>query len=216
MRRLPGLHEGKEVRVQIGKHPGYHQVHVVDLTGSGIGLEVPFDDEGRLMTVRPGSRVRVEYSSETGIYAFDGVVAEVVEEGTPWFRIGRPRKLERKQRRRFFRLVVSVPVWWSLLDEGGSCHGPFNEASTGDLSGGGLRFAAEEAPPVGSRLLLKVDIGDGPPIEVVGEVVRSVQQDDGCGRVVSVDFTQIDEADRDALIRYLFRKQGELRRKGLL
>lgn len=216
MKKLPGLYEGKEVKVRVGEDSRYFGVHVVELTDRDIGFEVPLEREGRPVRVRPGLKVSVEYSTQTGIYRFGGVVTEVGEDGTAWFRMNRPSKWDHLQRRRFFRLSISVAVWWRPVrgEEGGV--GRFREALTHDLSGGGLRLAFEEDLPVGTELQLKIDIGEHRPVEATGKVVRSCYREDDGVVLASIEFLEIDEVDRDRLIRYLFQRQGELRRKGLL
>ena len=85
-----------------------------------------------------------------------------------------------------------------------------------DMSGGGIRFESATAPVVGQPMQLQMYLRDLPPtvIKCLGEVVRvedNVEPRWGNHPYrVSVKFTDIVEADRERIIRYVFGIQRHL------
>ncbi|MBC7357761.1 MAG: PilZ domain-containing protein [Desulfacinum sp.] len=81
-----------------------------------------------------------------------------------------------------------------------------------DISGGGLSFATVSLHSVGSHLELCLlpQVGDPRPIYAVGKICwvePAAESGDPAAHVVGVQFVEIDEADRQSIIRLVFQLQ---------
>lgn len=89
--------------------------------------------------------------------------------------------------------------------------------TTTDLSGGGLMFRCNTVMKLGEQIEITVFLGEE-TVKAVGKVVRFVQMPAHTKYKYSVglEFTEINEKERDKIIKYIFKKQLEFRKKGLL
>ncbi len=93
-----------------------------------------------------------------------------------------------------------------------------------DISGGGVSFATLSLHSVGTylELCLIPEVGDPRPIYAVGKICwlePAPEKDHEAGHHVGVKFVEIDEADRQTIIRLVFqmqRKEKEQRATGAL
>ncbi len=87
----------------------------------------------------------------------------------------------------------------------------FTVAAAEDLSGSGvaLQLPAAEEAPVGTRIQLKIElVKANASIDAIGEVVRRSEDPKNKNqKIVHLNFTVIEEADRDKIIGYLFSEQ---------
>lgn len=94
-------------------------------------------------------------------------------------------------------------------------------ARTRDLSAGGCQLVTDEPLAPGTVLELTLDLAPGQRFSTIGEVVRLVTEPPSAdGRpgksVLGINFVGLDRRDQDFLCGYVFSRQRELRRKGLL
>jgi len=83
----------------------------------------------------------------------------------------------------------------------------YNELLEVDLSGGGIRFESERSMPKGQKLKLElVLVPEYYYLVVYAEVVNCLSVDKHFE--LSIGFDQIKEADRDAIIRHVFKSQS--------
>lgn len=83
------------------------------------------------------------------------------------------------------------------------------------LSGGGVKFLADNEFKKGDILELRIDFPLIPPVVIpaLGEVMRSEEIGDKEGNYkMAIKFKVIHEEDRDKIIHYVFQKQRELLR----
>jgi len=84
----------------------------------------------------------------------------------------------------------------------------YNELLEVDLSGGGIRFESERSMPIGQKLKLElVLVPEYYYLVVYAEVVDC--QPINNRFELAISFDQIKEADRDAIIRHVFKSQSE-------
>jgi c-di-GMP-binding flagellar brake protein YcgR len=87
-----------------------------------------------------------------------------------------------------------------------------------DISGGGFGFLTNNTFAVGDIFLAEVNL-DGTIIEVIGKVVRKNTISDSKNDYkysIGVEFKCLDTKTRRDIINYIFNKQRELRKKGLI
>ena len=85
---------------------------------------------------------------------------------------------------------------------------------TVNLSGSGIRFRSDQDLSVGSFLILRIILRPFIPIQAVGKIlrVRSIRDEEEDRFEIAAEFTEIAEADREAIIRHILRAQATLQR----
>jgi hypothetical protein len=80
---------------------------------------------------------------------------------------------------------------------------------TTDVSGSGLGLSGELSYREGDNILVSLTLPDSParPIYICGQVVRSTAKEDARQVGMAVKFVEINELDRERLIRFNFRQQ---------
>lgn len=130
----------------------------------------------------------------------------------PIWKVAMPYDIEKIQMREFVRIDAILPVSVQSM--------PIEEESqpihmfTKDISGGGTQIVSKQSIPIGSKLQLNIDIPDFGIVNVIGEVVREDRpQADNSLFWVGIRFLDIQEKDRNKIIKYIFKKELEKRRK---
>lgn len=133
----------------------------------------------------------------------------------PLWEITLPRSVKKIQQRNYVRLDVMIPVIM-VVDDGQGQKKTFR-AVTKDLSGGGALVVLREELNVGTKCFLVLTVPDSKEVKTAGEIVRIDRpQPDGDIYWTAVKFLSLRETERDLIIRFIFKKQLELKRKGLL
>ena len=165
--------------------------------------------EGVVYAVHVGWNVTVYMREGNNFYRFHARVTQRLQaDGRPLIRILRLSEIAEAQRRKYYRFKCSMPFRYRVIT--GAKNGfdaPFAEGKTADISGSGLGFASEVKLSKDSLLEFELMI-DGIPIYLVGQIKR-------CDRIVTdefnhfyyqigVLFSEIEEKNREFIIRYIF------------
>lgn len=141
-----------------------------------------------------------------------------VETENDSFSIDAPTEAERTERREFFRFATRIiPRAAIRLDDAGN-EAQVLQAVILDLSGGGTMLQSREFVPVGSRLRLVFGL-EGDPIDLdLAALVLSCSRPTATAQHYRLhcQFLEPDRIDIERLVRWTYRQQAELRRKGLL
>jgi c-di-GMP-binding flagellar brake protein YcgR len=148
-----------------------------------------------------GDAVTVTYHERFGLYTFPGRVS-LREEGR--LLVERTGDTEEVQRRQYVRLAEPVPVeCLSVDDVTGKLFSL--EATTMNVSGGGLAIETNRLSTSGSRVVVVLRPEAQPPILAVATVIASERSAPGANEVVTrLTFAAVAEADRERLIKYVF------------
>lgn len=206
-RQAVALAPGTELRIEFGDRHGRRrsfEALVQESTEHRL-VVVPLAAQRGIALPDAGARVHLHLLRERG-----SAVARVVSRGAPDapVELTRPMRLVRESRRRLFRIDV-------LLDARSSL-GPVRVVN---LSGGGCLLALPDGAP-SPAIEASVDLalalpGLAQPLPVRGRVVRIFQPEAG-GPRVGLDFGRLASRDESLIIRYVFARQAELLRRGLL
>jgi len=217
-RKLPRPGQNVSIRVLAGAHEGTYASLVEGYQPQGILVGAPFKG-GVPLPLDKGTAVRVYYHDERTMYSFRTRVVDRAWHPRPTLLLAEPEEIERIQRRRFVRLQINLPVRYCLLNEqrGHDAEPEVREAACEDISAGGLLLVCPQGLTKGAELDLEVELEPDVPLWLVGRVVRVVEHPgpERPGRY-GVEFIGVTAADRDLITRFIFRKQRELRRLGLL
>ena len=109
------------------------------------------------------------------------------------------------QKRKFVRLNKRIRVEYKvIIDKFASTAIPPNVTNTETISGNGMTFMSPKKIDKGTRLEMTVKLPES-GIDLAGEVINSKQAGPGEFEVI-VKFTEIDEPDRDKLVKYILRE----------
>lgn len=161
----------------------------------------------------PGSTFYGRILAHGAIWQFTSTFIDKTILPVPIWISGPPYDLKKVQLRSFVRLPVTLPLTLSIPSD------ETDEAPVGtttrDLSGGGLQLILKKRLPVGTILRLTLQIPGFSPVAATATVVRVEQPPDTNIFWIAVKFSQITEKDREKIIKFIFKKQCELRQKGL-
>jgi c-di-GMP-binding flagellar brake protein YcgR len=155
-----------------------------------------------------GTSVEIALMTPTALYEFATLVVGAAERPVPTLTLLYPNAVNRIQRRQFVRVEEALPV---RVESPNSL-----DAITINVSGGGvllnLKSPHGEAPPVGEEWHLELYLPDQPePLHLIGRVLRA-QRVPGSDRVqVALEFVQIREATRQALVQHVLQQQVKQR-----
>lgn len=78
-----------------------------------------------------------------------------------------------------------------------------------EISGSGVRYDCTDPAAVGDHVLVEMLLPGTPPraVAAIGEIVFRQEAESGAPGCIAVRFTAIDEADREAIIRYTYEVQ---------
>lgn len=183
---------------------------------SQLRLGLPRRDR-EVLVVEPGEQLTMFTTVHGRVFRFNTSV-HMVELATDSFFIDTPREAEKTERREFYRLPVRIaPRIVARLDDAGR-EAQQLQAVILDLGGGGILLQCREFVAAGTRLRLVFEI-DGDPFEMdIAALVLS------CSRPVAsaqhyrlhCQFLEPNRSERERLVRFVYRQQAEMRRKGVI
>ncbi|WP_281252382.1 flagellar brake protein [Sporomusa malonica] len=127
-----------------------------------------------------------------------------------------PYDVKKIQQRAFVRIDTALPVQIAEIIDGKVVEDKIINAVTKDISGGGVQIAINRHWHIGTNLLITVNYPEIGPVTLRSQVIR-VQQPQPDREVfwVGIKFLEINEKDRGNIIKFIFKRQLEQRRKGL-
>lgn len=161
-----------------------------------------------------GETVRVDFRCENMLYSFSStVLGKRKQEGRTLLVLKAPGNLQKINRREFFRLNITIPVRYRILPAEAGAR--YKIAFTKNLSGGGLLLVLDEPVAVGTMLDLWIELEQE---EVRSEIILcsgrvATVREVGNRREAGVFFLDIEEKDREKLLRFLFAQEQLMRSK---
>lgn len=206
-----------EIEIQLHSGPIRYKSRVEGILDTNLIVGAPIV-RGEIIPIKAGKDVTISYLDNIALYTFDTKVLAVNLKPIPTITLDKPRNVRRVQRRNFVRIDSKIPITYRKLQEDLKKAPEVYEGTTIDISGGGIMFSTTIKPNLNDLLEINLELPDQIKIIAVGKVVRVFDKriDKKTIYSVGVEFTIIEEADRDKIIRYIFNQQRELRRKGLL
>lgn len=171
----------------------------------------------------------IYYDDNDKVYMFNSMVIDRMVQNIPLYKLSVPKILRRIQRREHVRVPVTMPILYKELNfdkDPSSGHEESREHEAGqdswkkgmalDLSGGGMNISLDKPLEENQHILIQLNT-DGLELDVKGQIVRSYTEV-VLGRVshrAGVCFVDLAEADRDRIIGFVFKKQRDMRQKGV-
>jgi c-di-GMP-binding flagellar brake protein YcgR len=195
-------------------YPGVYDSRVEDIDKKHILISHP-SDEGVPIPMLPGTKVKVEYVSNDGRFSFDSeVIGKHTEGSLSFIQISVPKTVGRNQLREFFRVPTnirgSVKIFYAKVPDM-SMKIPHKKVDCRviDLSGGGGKLITEAYFEKGQvfGLDMSADIEDASDVRCT--CIRSKRIADKSE--VSFKFNVAKDSERNPIIKYVFKRQIELK-----
>ena len=159
--------------------------------------------------------IEVFYTDDTAAYKFDSTVIKRMKNPFHVLVIKAPLEIKRIQRRNFFRLDIMRKVNYCIINSSGEQKTKFKKSYLLDISGGGIKLKVDEKMQTGIFLRLYLDIDGIKEIPVKGRVVRFYKNHQG-NKAVGIEFVHLNTGVRDTIVGWIFEKQAEMRKKGII
>lgn len=191
-----------------------HITKIEDVQGDVVFVAAPIERRN-LVPISIGTRVQLEYKdaglTSQGRYIAKGIVISREQRPVPVLAVRLVEPWQKIQERMFVRVDVLLDATYASVVDGQIqtvC-----PCSIRNLSGGGLWMLAQEKLAEGEIIWICLPLESG-SIQAYGEIVRVADGDEGFG--YGVAFVNLPERDRKTIIQYVYQRQLELRRKGLI
>lgn len=185
------------------------------ISGKHLCIAMP-TRHGALVPLKLGQAATIIINDRAGMLSATTRVLGRQREPIPVIFVELPEEFDNMaQRREFVRLEISLPIRFSLLTDK-AAQGPYEPGTTLDLSAGGVCFLSRLQLEEGQLLNLCLNLGDG-EFSCRAQVVRGSRAEAGVQNyATAVKFIEITDNLRDHIVGFVFAKQREWIKKGLL
>jgi c-di-GMP-binding flagellar brake protein YcgR len=201
-------------------HPEQYKSMVVEVDENNIFIDYPVNTEtGKIAFLLDGTQMKVTYfDAEHAVYIFDTEVLGRVKAKIAMVQLSFPpiETFVKIQRRQFVRVETPIDT---AVHSTESLFPPFR-AVTEDISAGGAalrvpkQFKVPEHSFINIWFALPFKSGEIQYLRLTSKVIRIIEHTDRFNKM-SVQFVDMSESDRQFLIRYIFEKQVEMKKKGI-
>lgn len=207
------LNQLVEIEYQLDDSAVYLSSRIEEIEDEHIHLAVPMY-KGQLVPMHIGQKIRVCFSKEDNSYAFTTTIMARRREPIPVLIVNKPNAIVKIQRRSYVRIPASVPVAYRLVPQGQG----YESSHTVDISGGGILFLSKDKLEPGQILEIELCLPGRPKVVCQAEVKRFIPPELGGAATykVAAEFKDITENQRDQIFGFIFQKQREWIKKGLL
>ena len=202
---LPGL--AVDLIVLEGEYEGKYRTRIEEVGEKTLSVGAP------LVPLREGTRVRLILWDKVAAYALETTIVQRMASPVSLFILELTDSVFKVQRRSFVRVPAMFPLTFETVTEEGLSE--LHKAMMLDLSGGGMQFLTEKKVGNDAVLYAHVVLPNG-DLRIPARVSRSEKTDDGKRYLISVEFDDIAERERDRIIRCVFDIQRAMRKKGLV
>ena len=185
-----------------------YKSQLLDLKEDILYIAVPIV-EGALVPIHTGVVVKILFFKKEGIfYFYANVIERSKDTKIPYLVVQKISELEKLQRRNYYRLEVSLPVKFKQLDDNEEYEGIIK-----DISGGGVKLHTFSQLPVEQCIEICLCL-ENSHMKVIGKVVRAEKLESKLYEY-GIYFVEINEKDRDKIIRFIFNMEKKYKRKGV-
>lgn len=176
--------------------------------------------EGNIYPVQIGWSTTIYFLQDGKFnYFYAQVIDRKINDNLAFLVIKPISKIESIQRRQFFRLDCNLPIKYRVVDsnfEINEVEPQFSETYTRDLGGGGVCIKLRHEIEINTLLECELFINEKTKILFTGLVVHSLKNDDKIYKhEIGVLFKNINNRDRDKIVKFVFSEQRKLRKKGI-
>jgi c-di-GMP-binding flagellar brake protein YcgR len=203
---------------------------IQDINDVGVLISLPTDERGIPVLIRKGEMIEVSLIAGLGRIGFLTQVDGPIREPLPMLKLQPPTNIFKVELRKYYRVPVHIPfkgfLAKEIMDPSGQLRWvkdlslPPEEAKiTGtvlDISGGGIYAVTKKELEKGDVFLLELSIPEELNLkDIASKIVRkTLANPDRKLWGYGVEFLNIEEKEREKVVKYVFKRQRELR--GLL
>ncbi len=194
---------------------------IVEVDDETFYTDYPIDVQtGKVAFLMDGTQLKASYTDdEKGTYLFDTEVLNKVKGNIPMIQLLLPPEetFIKIQRRQFVRIDTSVDLAIHPIE---GAFVPFR-AVTEDLSAGGAAIRLKKninlngASFIYIWLALPLNSGEITYLKLHSKVIRIVESENG-PNILSVQFVSPSKHETQIIMRYIFEKQVEMKKRGLI
>jgi c-di-GMP-binding flagellar brake protein YcgR len=212
------VHQRVQLNVLDGQCKGNYYSRIEDLVGDEvIVVTAPLVAGNFTALISAGEKINVFYWDSMAQYAFEAKVIARQEGLPPTITLEKSSEVQRMQRRSYFRIQARLRVVFGIeRDDDESTELQPNEGQTLNISGGGMLLSTNVKLELGDTLSLKLYLSEQEYTVATGRVERLEYLASKDLYRAGIIYVAIYENDRDKIIAFVFKKEIELRRKGLL
>jgi len=198
------------LEVKVGDYAGIYDSRVEDIDGDLLHISMP-SERGVTIPLKPKTKLHISYVMDRGRLSFKSIVEDRFMDPRPMLKVPKPDALFREELRAFFRVDASFPVKLLVdINEGDIIKQKMYEAKMLDLSGGGCRVLCN-APIERNDIFELFFLGAIDRLDSVKLEAKRIRKNEENIEVGS-EFYSVTQGDRDKIIKYVFKRQVELRK----
>lgn len=200
-----------EIVVPDGPYKGRYRSQVDEVGAKVLSVATPYVNY-QAVPLREGTELTVSFYDEISAYSFKAKIMQRIAVPVPVFVLEVTSEINKVQRRNFVRIPAFYPVRFRMVNKAG-----LSDLKKGymlDLSGGGMCFHTEEKVENSALLFTHLELPNG-EIQTPARVCRVSRDEENKRYVLSVEFYDISEKDRDKIVNCVFNLQRSMIRKGL-
>jgi c-di-GMP-binding flagellar brake protein YcgR len=212
------VHQTVQLNILDGQYKGNYYSTIEDLVGDEVVVVAsPKGADKVAVPIKVGERINMFYWDSMAQYAFQARVIGRKDGGAPMLTLEKSSEVQRMQRRSYFRIQARIRVIFNIeRDDDESVELQYYEGQTLNISGGGMLLSTSIKLAIGDNLPLKLCLSEQEGIVATGRVERlEYLASKGLYRA-GVIYAAIHEHDRDKIIAFVFKREIDLRKKGLL
>jgi c-di-GMP-binding flagellar brake protein YcgR len=167
--------------------------------------------------LRLGQEIKVIVKHKNSSFAFFSNVVGRSKERIPLLIINKPKNfIQVPQKRTYVRLEIALPINFKVLSEEGDAE--IKKGITLDISAGGALFLTPADIEEKQDIEIEIELAETQWLNCRAKVVRilSKAKKEGDNNKVAIEYEGINEGQRDRVFKYIFEKQRERIKKGVL
>lgn len=214
----PVIGDKIEIRETKTKTKNKYVSQILDIIDDNIYIISGPIQKSALVPLHVGSLIEITYfRADKGRFIFKAKIIEREYENIYKLKIEKISCITKLQERNYYRLSVKLNVQKrhnTVIDN--HKKEVIENCIAKDISGGGIRIFCNYQHTVKDLVKLDIAISDF-NITVTGIVTRVQEiENDNYKFALGIKFTEIEDKDRERLIKYIFEQQRKLRKKGLI
>lgn len=184
---------------------------IEDIGETAMTIAAPYR-RGAFLPPWPGRKLSIRVAADSCAFLFSAILLRTVEDPIPLWIISPPADLKKIQMRSYVRIHDVLDVKLELVEEEGDNR--VIATLTKDISAGGLRVALSKPLPAGTKVKITLPLPGVCTLETMGEVIRDIPPEEpGDRHAAAIEFKDIKERERGEIVKYIFKKQVERRKK---
>lgn len=219
-----------EIEITNGLYQGTYSSRIEEVMDNELEIAIP-SKQGHLLPLPKGTWFLGKIMQCGSMYLFKSKINHVaLQQNVPTWTIEKPEEIEKIQRRSYVRMDARLPVSVKIHVEGENIlliegknysakelENKVWELNTKDISGSGAKIIAKMKIPEETNVSLTFQLPEIGAFYALARVIRSELINPELGLYwIGVHFIGLTERERDKIVRFIFKKQVELRKRSLL